>query len=174
MYAKAEQVLQDRDMRPVAMLLHYTCHPVNVFGHAETYHAISADWPGAWSGAMLEYSLGGTTGSVPLGGPAFRDFPEHAPIGLTVTRNGGTIGLSIATPLDGPLVKSHTFTGAQAAALDTLRFAGTMTYFSGFDYDNLQLVSGPLISATGTPAARNAAFAAAFFSSASGPPKKMR
>jgi len=107
----------------------------------------------AWSGAMLEYSLGGTTGSVPLGGPAFRDFPEHAPIGLTVTRNGGTIGLSIATPLDGPLVKSHTFTGAQAAALDTLRFAGTMTYFSGFDYDNLQLVSGPLISATGTPAA---------------------
>ena len=46
--------LQDRDMRPVAMLLHYTCHPVNAFGHAETYHAVSADWPGAWSQAMRE------------------------------------------------------------------------------------------------------------------------
>ena len=107
----------------------------------------------SWSSAMLEYSLGGVSGSVPLGGPAFRDFPEHAPIALTVTRSGGTITLSIATPLDGPLVKSHTFTGAQASALDTLRFAGTMTYFSAFQYDDLQLVSGPLLSASGTPAA---------------------
>ena len=107
----------------------------------------------SWSGAILEYSLGGTSGSVALGGPAFRDFPEHAPIGLTITRSGGTITLTIATPLEGPVVKSHTFTGAQAAALDSLRFVGTMTYFSVFDYDNLQLVSGPQISATGTPAA---------------------
>jgi hypothetical protein len=100
----------------------------------------------SWSGAMLEYSLGGTSGSVPLGGPAFRDFPEHAPVGLTVTRSGGTIGLTIATPLDGPVVKSHTFTGAQAAALDTLRFAGTMTYYSVFGYDNLQLTVSPFLS----------------------------
>ena len=100
----------------------------------------------SWSSAMLEYSLGGVSGSVPLGGPAFRDFPEHAPIALTVTRSGGTITLSIATPLDGPLVKSHTFTGAQASALDTLRFAGTMTYFSAFQYDDLQLTVSPLAS----------------------------
>jgi len=115
----------------------------------------------SWSGAMLEYSLGGTSGSVPLGGPAFRDFPEHAPIGLTVTRNGGTITLTIATPLDGALVKSHTFAGAQAAALDTLRFAGAMTYFSVFQYDDLNVVSGPLISATGTPAALNTTYGTA-------------
>lgn len=41
--------LQTVDLQPLAFLLHYTCHPVNVFGHAETYHAVSADWPGAWS-----------------------------------------------------------------------------------------------------------------------------
>jgi hypothetical protein len=97
----------------------------------------------SWSGAMLEYSLGGVSGSVPLGGPAFRDFPGHTPVGLTVTRSGGTITLSIVTPLDGPLVKSHTFTGAQASALDTLRFAGTMTYYSVFQYDNLSLTALP-------------------------------
>ncbi len=107
----------------------------------------------SWSLPMLEYSLGGVSGSVPLGGPAFRDFPEHPPVGLTITRIGGTITLSIASPLDGNVTKSHTFTGAQAAALDTLRFVGTMTYFSVFQYDNLNLVSGPLISTSGTTAA---------------------
>lgn len=107
----------------------------------------------SWSLPSLEYSLGGVSGTVPLGGPAFRDFAEHAPVGLTVTRSGGTITLSIASALDGTLVKSHTFSGAQAAALDSLRFAGVMNYFSAFEYDNLNLVSGPLISTSGTPAA---------------------
>jgi len=107
----------------------------------------------SWSLPSLQYSLGGVSGTVSLGGPAFRDFPEHAPVGLTVTRIGGTITLSIASPLDGNVTKSHTFTGAQAAALDTLRFVGTMTYFSVFQYDNLNLVSGPLISTSGTTAA---------------------
>ena len=41
--------VQGMDMRPLALLLHYTCHPVNVFGHRETYYAVSADWPGAWA-----------------------------------------------------------------------------------------------------------------------------
>lgn len=44
--------VQDDAMRPMAFLLHYTCHPVNVFGQRETYRAVSADWPGAWSAAM--------------------------------------------------------------------------------------------------------------------------
>ncbi|NOY80236.1 MAG: hypothetical protein GXP31_04435 [Kiritimatiellaeota bacterium] len=44
--------VQDNDMRPLAFLLHYTCHPVNVFGHRETYNAVSADWPGAWTQEM--------------------------------------------------------------------------------------------------------------------------
>ncbi|MBT3376723.1 MAG: hypothetical protein HN742_42445 [Lentisphaerae bacterium] len=36
----------------LGMLLHYTCHPVNVFGNRETYTSVSADWPGAWSTQM--------------------------------------------------------------------------------------------------------------------------
>ena len=44
--------VQDMDMRPLAFLLHYTCHPVNVFGHSETYRAVSSDWPGAWAREM--------------------------------------------------------------------------------------------------------------------------
>ena len=34
----------------VAMLLHYTCHPVNVY--AQPGAVVSADWPGAWAAAM--------------------------------------------------------------------------------------------------------------------------
>lgn len=37
--------LQADDLRPVAMLLHYTCHPVNIFPKP----VVSADWPGAWA-----------------------------------------------------------------------------------------------------------------------------
>ena len=40
--------VQGMDMKPVALLMHYTCHPVNVFGNRETYYAVSSDWPGAW------------------------------------------------------------------------------------------------------------------------------
>ena len=43
---------QDANMKPLAFLLHFTCHPVNVFGRRETYCAVSADWPGAWAGRM--------------------------------------------------------------------------------------------------------------------------
>ena len=46
--------IQDLDMRPLALLLHYTCHPVNAFGNRQTYRAVSADWPGAWAGAMQQ------------------------------------------------------------------------------------------------------------------------
>ena len=44
--------VQGADAHVVALLLHYTCHPVNVFGHQETYRAVSADWPGAWAREM--------------------------------------------------------------------------------------------------------------------------
>jgi neutral ceramidase len=40
--------LQDEGARPLAMLLHYTGHPVNVFPQA----VLSADWPGAWAAEM--------------------------------------------------------------------------------------------------------------------------
>ena len=42
--------LRDDDMRMVAMILHHTCHPVNVFANAR--HTISADWPGSWATEM--------------------------------------------------------------------------------------------------------------------------
>jgi hypothetical protein len=41
--------IENMDMQPIAFLLHYTCHPVNVFGHRETYCAVSSDWPGTWA-----------------------------------------------------------------------------------------------------------------------------
>jgi neutral ceramidase len=41
---------QTDSMRMAAMLLHHTCHPVNVFPRP----IVSADWPGAWSSAMSE------------------------------------------------------------------------------------------------------------------------
>ncbi|MBU6172089.1 MAG: hypothetical protein KGQ87_11460, partial [Verrucomicrobia bacterium] len=97
----------------------------------------------SWSLPTMEYSLGGVSGSVPLGGPAFRDFPEHAPIPLTISRTGGsaTISLSITSPLDGPVNRSHAFTGAQAAALDTLQYVGFANYYSDWEYDNLVVTS---------------------------------
>jgi hypothetical protein len=39
------------DAEIVAMLLHYTCHPVNVFSQAPNL-VVSADWPGAWATSL--------------------------------------------------------------------------------------------------------------------------
>jgi|GEM_PF-5569898 len=110
-------------------------------GYARREYGDTNDPTRSWSLPILEGNLGGSAVSVPLGGPAFRDFPEHAPIGLTVTRRAGTITLTISTPLDGTMVRSHTFTGAQAAALDTLQYAGFANYFSEWEYDNLQVAN---------------------------------
>jgi neutral ceramidase len=44
--------VQGMDKHVVALLLHHTCHPVNVFGQQDTYCAVSADWPGAWADEM--------------------------------------------------------------------------------------------------------------------------
>ena len=41
-------LLQGRDGRNVAALLHHTCHPVHGYPH----QYISADWPGAWASSM--------------------------------------------------------------------------------------------------------------------------
>ena len=37
--------VQSLSARPIALILHHTGHPVNVFPQA----VISADWPGAWA-----------------------------------------------------------------------------------------------------------------------------
>ena len=55
--------VQDLNGKPLAFLLHYTCHPVNAYGNRETFLAASADWPGAWAGEMQE-AFG--AGAVPL------------------------------------------------------------------------------------------------------------
>jgi hypothetical protein len=79
---------RDDSMHMVAMLLHYTCHPVNVF--ATRYYAVSADWPGAWAADMqvhfgqecVPLVLNGCCGNVNPW-PAFEaDFvPDHRRMG---------------------------------------------------------------------------------------------
>ena len=46
--------VQDMNRKPLAFLLHYTCHPVNAYGNSDTFLAASADWPGAWSREMQQ------------------------------------------------------------------------------------------------------------------------
>lgn len=41
---------RDDDLKPVAMFLHYTCHPVHMF--TGPVGVVSADWPGAWVNHM--------------------------------------------------------------------------------------------------------------------------
>jgi len=79
------------DLSLKAVLLHHTCHPVNVF--ATQYYAVSADWPGAWC-----ESVGRQTGAIDraivLNGccgninpwPAFQaDFrPDHRRMGAAL------------------------------------------------------------------------------------------
>jgi len=46
---------RNADMEIVAMILHYTCHPVNLF--VSDRLAVTADWPGAWA-ATVQAMLG--------------------------------------------------------------------------------------------------------------------
>jgi|YNPNPStandDraft_1061719.scaffolds.fasta_scaffold11115_3 neutral ceramidase len=87
---------RDESLRMVAMLLHFTCHPVNVF--ATQYHAVSADWPGIWAGEM-ENRFGG--GALVLNGccgnlnpwPAFEpDFvPDHRRMGQALAETASAV-----------------------------------------------------------------------------------
>lgn len=40
---------RDDEMNLISALLHFTCHPVNLFCTPHTRSAISPDWPGTWS-----------------------------------------------------------------------------------------------------------------------------
>jgi neutral ceramidase len=55
--------LRDDAMRMSAVLAHYTCHPVNVYGR----DLVSADWPGALC-AALDRSLGAGTTAITVNG----------------------------------------------------------------------------------------------------------
>ena len=80
--------LRDEKMKMSAMLLHFTCHPVNVF--ATQHHTVSPDWPGVWCAGMQE-ECGETCVPLVLNGccgninpwPAFHaDFvPDHRRMG---------------------------------------------------------------------------------------------
>jgi len=79
---------RDDDMKMVAMLLHYTCHPVNVF--ATEQNVVSSDWPGAWSKKMQEVYgkgcvplvLNGCCGNINPWPPFTPDFvPDHRRMG---------------------------------------------------------------------------------------------
>jgi len=82
------------DMRMPLMLLHHTCHPVNVFGTRSSYYAVSSDWPGSWAAGMQEHCgsectplvLNGCCGNINPW-PAFvREFvPDHRRMGRALT-----------------------------------------------------------------------------------------
>lgn len=85
------------DLKMVALLLHYTCHPVNVFANQFTYRAVSADWPGAWCNAMQEaygpecipIVLNGCCGNINPWDPYDPDYiPDHRRMGAAAGRHG--------------------------------------------------------------------------------------
>jgi len=96
--------VRTEDLRMVAMLMHFTCHPVNVFGNRHTFHAVSADWPGAWTAGMREvYGAGcvplvidGCCGNIIPWDPFDTDFvPDHRRMGAALTEMGRQVVASI-------------------------------------------------------------------------------
>jgi hypothetical protein len=85
-------VLRDSAGRAVAAVLHFTCHPVNVF--ATVPRAVSSDWPGVWA-AGVQRLMGDDSVALVLNGccgninpwPAFTpDFvPDHRRMGAALT-----------------------------------------------------------------------------------------
>lgn len=82
--------VQDMNGRPLAFLMHYTCHPVNAYGNRETFLVASADWPGAWAGEMqralgpdvVPLVVNGCCGNINPWHPFDSDFqPDHRRMG---------------------------------------------------------------------------------------------
>ncbi|HOL35457.1 MAG TPA: hypothetical protein PK303_01310 [bacterium] len=77
---------QLENMRFHCGILHFTCHPVNVF--ATDYYAISSDWPGAWvaelekffeAGCLVANGCCGNVNPWPAFQPDF--YPDHRKMG---------------------------------------------------------------------------------------------
>lgn len=77
------------------LLLHHTCHPVNVFGEPDgpTRYSVSADWCGAWRMQMIERTnvecvplvLNGACGNINPWHPFNPDFvPDHHRMGAAL------------------------------------------------------------------------------------------
>ncbi|MDD5677234.1 MAG: hypothetical protein PHW60_04480 [Kiritimatiellae bacterium] len=84
---------KNQDDQIVACLLHYTCHPVNVF--ARTRNALSADWPGSWAEGVRRLAgkdcvpliVNGCCGNINSWPPFVPDFiPDHRRMGRELTR----------------------------------------------------------------------------------------
>lgn len=84
---------KNRQDQLVACLLHYTCHPVNVF--AQTRNALSADWPGSWAEGVRRLAgrdcvpliVNGCCGNINPWPPFEPDFiPDHRRMGRELTR----------------------------------------------------------------------------------------
>ncbi len=105
--------VQRLDMQPIAFLLHHTCHPVNVFGHRETYCAVSADWPGAWS-HELQKIYGSTVVPLVLNGCCGNINPWH-PFDPDCTPDHRRMGRELAAMSERV---THGMTFGQSGVLD--------------------------------------------------------
>ena len=81
--------IRNADAQMTAMVLHYTCHPVNVFSHTPNL-VVSADWPGAWAAGMhsvygescVPVVINGCCGNINPWPPFVPDFtPDHRRMG---------------------------------------------------------------------------------------------
>ncbi len=88
---------RDEALEMAAMLLHFTCHPVNEFYYRGrgAHPRVSADWPGAWSAALQAVHgaacspliLNGCCGNINPWPPFEPDFvPDHRRMGATLAR----------------------------------------------------------------------------------------
>lgn len=86
--------LRGGDGKIATMLLHHTCHPVNLF--ATDFHTISSDWPGTWSQGMRDRAgdacvplvLNGCCGNInpwPAMTPDFK--ADHRRMGAALTES---------------------------------------------------------------------------------------
>ena len=96
----------------------------------------------SWAQPIIYWSLGGQSGGGIQWGPGMRSFRQGSPFTLTVSRSGGTITLTIDSPVDGQRVVTQEFTGDAAAALDTLQYVGFINYLSQWEYDDVSVSDG--------------------------------
>lgn len=94
--------VRDEAGHMMAMLLHFTCHPVNVFYYRGRgcQPRVSADWPGAWAAAMRQtfgpdcvpLVLNGCCGNINPWPPFEPDFtPDHRRMGAALAESAAKV-----------------------------------------------------------------------------------
>jgi hypothetical protein len=153
--------LRDAAGRMVAMVLHHTCHPVNVFTHLPNL-VVSADWPGAWAAEMcgvygrscVPLVINGCCGNINPWPPFEPDFVcDHRRMGRELAETAGRViermmfreGSAIAWGVrEVPLAIREVASEALAAARKTLAEHPQPPWAD----DERTAVSGEWISAT--------------------------